>query len=239
MKFINRIGFIALPFLTASLLLVGCSRNNGSPPGNSVVRGKVTYKGQALAAGTVEFWNEHGPVGRGMIQQDGMYEAVGLAEGNYQICVVTLPAESAKALERMGGQGAKPSGPPGGGPPGPPGGPPGIPGGPPVGGPPGGPGPGPIGPAGPGGAGDKPPLPPGVPQPGTIPLPPGAPADLPRPGQGVGPGGMPGARGPLDMLSAEKRKLHEEVQTKYGTVMVSKLTFTVGSGEQTHDLKLD
>jgi hypothetical protein len=43
----------------------------------------------------------------------------------------------------------------------------------------------------------------------------------------------------LDLLPKEKRKLHEEVQAKYGTFMVSKITITVQSGEQTFDLKLD
>jgi hypothetical protein len=33
--------------------------------------------------------------------------------------------------------------------------------------------------------------------------------------------------------------LHEEAQAKYGTIMVSKLTITVQSGEQNFDLPLD
>jgi hypothetical protein len=54
-------GLIAVPWFAGVFLVAGCSQ--APQPGNSVVRGHVTYKGQKLITGMVEFWNQDGPVG--------------------------------------------------------------------------------------------------------------------------------------------------------------------------------
>jgi hypothetical protein len=217
MKRIPRLAFglIVASWFAGLLLVAGCSK--APQPGNSVVRGSVSYKGQKLLTGMVEFWNQDGPVGHAPINPDGTYEAVGLATGNYQICVVTVPQASMKSLEiaGFGGDGKRPNvltvik-----------------------------PRVGPAMAAGRGGPGFKPGGAPKPVRPGGRPLlPPGAaPPNSPFPMEGGMTGGPPN---PLDFLPKEKRHLHEAVQKKFGTVMVSKITITVQSGEQTFDLKLD
>jgi hypothetical protein len=245
-------GLLAVSVLATPLFLSGCSKSRSATGGSSVVRGKVTYKGENITTGVVEFWNQDGPVGHGPINRDGTYEATGLAEGNYQVCVVTSPKMSAQAMQKFGPSAeGKPGVPPAGsggppGIPGRPGGPPGVGGPPAVSGPPGVGGP-------PGVVGGKPPDRGGKPEDGSggpvrpprvgeaPPLPPGAPPpDFTLPSKENLPGGLPGgAPDPLDRLPKEKRQLHEEAQRKYGTIMVSKITVAVQSGEQTFDLNLD
>jgi hypothetical protein len=239
MTIYRRFAYGLIPLFLAPLLFVGggCSKAKSNPAGTCVVRGKVTYQGKALAMGMVEFWNGDGPVGRGDIHDDGTYEASGLAEGNYQICVVTSPVAAGQTMQVVGGgrEGSRPGGPPGG----PPKGPPGRPGGPGTG-PPGKPGPPGVGGVKPPGAGPGDPVH-APPAPGELPeLPPGMPKpELPPHSKGgiTGRGGL--QMDPLDLLPKDKRKYYEEVQAKYGTVLSSKLLITVQPGEQTHDLKLD
>jgi hypothetical protein len=215
-------GLIVATCFAGLLLIAGCSK--APKPGNSVVRGSVTYKGQKLMAGMLEFWNQDGPVGHAPINQDGIYEAIGLADGNYQICVVTVPLASLKSLEMAGfsTDGKRPNAPPAMRP-GMAGFPGGLPGGPS------------IKRGAPGGQGNRPDA--SKPQRGreASSLPPGA----PRPPFPIEGGLASGSPNPLDFLPKEKRQLHQEVQKKFGTVMVSKITITVQPGEQTFDLKLE
>ncbi|MFN4257854.1 MAG: hypothetical protein ACK4RK_01050 [Gemmataceae bacterium] len=92
-------GWIArgLP-LSLALCLLGCG---GKPtPEVTPVRGKVTYKGQPLATGTIVFSPDpfrcrHGRLAWSKIASDGSYqlqtgEAVGVAAGWYRVTVAAV-----------------------------------------------------------------------------------------------------------------------------------------------------
>jgi hypothetical protein len=229
------------------LALSACTTNPEGPPlvmGHSV-RGKVTYRGEPVAFGCVQFFS----LGHSADQKtrmniplaiaeihDGKYEMPNAPEGPVQVAVVTDPDMDLAQMMRptpIGHTGHPGVGAPVGGPPGlpPVGGPPGLP----PGGPPGGPPGVPIGGPNDRGAGQPPPLNgPGAAPDGSLPVAPGAPKlvgapVLPKPGN-------PQA----EKLTAAQKAVLKDIHAKYSNAVESKLVYVVrpGDGEQTYDLEL-
>jgi hypothetical protein len=229
---------LAAPLLGALALCGACAKPaekavEYGPP----VRGKVTYRGQAVPYGIVLFY-AHGaginpkagqvaPAAWGEVRPDGSYEVQNAPVGPVMVVVACDPDADLAALTAPatfgGGMGGAPGagGPPqAGGPP--PGGPP-MGGGPPMaGGPPAAGGPpqagGPPTAGGPPQAGGPPMGGGGLPQAG--PLPKGAPPP---------PKGPPNAV--LEKLTAEQKRTLKAVHEKYGSVGKSELSFVVHKGE--------
>jgi len=230
----RRVGAAVL--LSAILLaLSACTTKPVGPPlvmGHSV-RGKVTYRGEPVTVGFVQFFSlghsldektrTNTALGVAEIK-NGKYEMLNAPEGPVQIAVVTDPDMDLVDMvrPRAVGPGGAPvkGGPPGGPPMGPPGGPPG---GPPNGPPGGPPGPPPNGPPGPPGVGPEssPVLPPGAPK-----------MELPS---------IPSKPNPLtENLTPAQKAVLKEIHAKYGDAVQSHLNYVVrpGEDEQTHDIEL-
>ncbi len=83
--------------LVTSLLvaLAGCS------PPTAKVTGKVTYRGQAVTAGTVAFFGPGNQVASAPLGDDGSYAAVGVPLGQVTVTVTTpSPGPNAEQLAR-------------------------------------------------------------------------------------------------------------------------------------------
>src|SRR5262245_44036333 len=99
-----------LSLLLPLLLVVVSGCISSSTP--SQVHGKVTYKGQALPAGSVTFQLSEGGIFTYPIQPDGTYSGTDLPAGEY---VVTVETESANpnakkaTYEKKGKEGGDPN----------------------------------------------------------------------------------------------------------------------------------
>jgi ABC-type Na+ efflux pump permease subunit len=94
-------------FLGLALLCCGCSASSTSAnrePGKketggavnegdtAAVIGKVTYRGQPLAAGAVTFHSDSGSDVSAIIEEDGSYKAAVVPRGKYKVTVKAEPA---------------------------------------------------------------------------------------------------------------------------------------------------
>jgi hypothetical protein len=88
---ISRTALLVLGLSAA--LLPGCG---GSPFRTAPVHGTITYRGQAVATGTITFVPDRpGPTASGAIQKDGSYELstdgqTGAIPGDYTVMIISL-----------------------------------------------------------------------------------------------------------------------------------------------------
>jgi len=102
-------------FVALAVLLVGpcwgCGSSGGTPATLIPVKGKVTYKGQPLTKGVIEFEPDgYGRPARGQLQADGTFELTtlqpgdGVVAGEHRISITQLDKTLAKdrALRKYG-----------------------------------------------------------------------------------------------------------------------------------------
>jgi hypothetical protein len=101
-------------FVLSAVLLVpcwGCSTSNGQMSPLLVVKGKVTYKGQPVAKGTIRFEPDgYGRPATGRLQSDGSFvlgtnkEGDGVVAGAHRVSVSGFdkPLASNRALKKYG-----------------------------------------------------------------------------------------------------------------------------------------
>jgi hypothetical protein len=101
-------------FVLSAVLLVpcwGCGTSNGQMSPLVAVKGKVTYKGQPVAKGTIRFEPEgYGRPATGRLQSDGSFvlgtnrEADGVVAGAHRVSVSGFdkPLASNRALKKYG-----------------------------------------------------------------------------------------------------------------------------------------
>ncbi|MFO0938779.1 MAG: hypothetical protein U0798_19930 [Gemmataceae bacterium] len=81
-------------------LIVGCQKSSVA---RSNVSGKVSYKGQPLTIGSVQFFPEDGNKPQiATIGRDGVYRLSEAISGKYQLAIITpeKPADGKKAIKR-------------------------------------------------------------------------------------------------------------------------------------------
>jgi hypothetical protein len=91
-----------LTLSTSTLLLAG-----GCGPGvkdRGIVHGKVTFRGEPLTVGTVQFVTSDNRTGSAMIKEDGTYEMPDAPVGEVQIAV-TVPVKGGISTAMKGGPG--------------------------------------------------------------------------------------------------------------------------------------
>lgn len=96
--------------VTLTAFILGCQSGNSNTP--SSVRGKVTYKGAPVTAGTITFYPKDGGMYPHNINADGTYEMTSLPVGEM---IVTIETETANTNTKMptygprgkGGKGGK------------------------------------------------------------------------------------------------------------------------------------
>lgn len=82
---IGRLGF-AFAVLIATALFAGCGPGNAN---TVLVKGKVTYKGQPVPNGTLNFMPAEGPSAYTEIKPDGSYE-LRAVRGKHKVVVVAM-----------------------------------------------------------------------------------------------------------------------------------------------------
>jgi hypothetical protein len=65
------------------------------------VRGKLTFKGEAVPSGTVAFYGPGDQVANAALLPDGTFEATGVPLGEVKVAVTTPPPNDPKAAERL------------------------------------------------------------------------------------------------------------------------------------------
>jgi hypothetical protein len=92
-----RLIFGALVILAVAVL--GCSKNSIAP---AKVSGSVSYKGQPIKGGTMQFHGPDGVAYNALLSSDGTYTATDIPEGEL---VVTIETESANPAKKTAAQG--------------------------------------------------------------------------------------------------------------------------------------
>ena len=82
----TRTGLLPLAFLLPAAAFLGCSGDKLAP---AKISGNITYNGQPIKAGNLQFHTKDGVAYDGKISADGTYSASDLPEGEFVVTVVT------------------------------------------------------------------------------------------------------------------------------------------------------
>ncbi len=95
--------------LAVAVALVGCSANKAP---SAKATGKVTYKGQPVTGGSMQFFPKEGGSYSAVLKSDGTYQATQLPTGEMTVTVETESANKNREMPSYGGKKTMSSPPP-------------------------------------------------------------------------------------------------------------------------------
>jgi hypothetical protein len=97
---VTRTRLLPVAFLVPAVALLGCSRSDKLVPAK--VSGNITYNGQPIKAGNINFFTTDGVAYPGVISSDGTYSASDLPEGDFVVTVETEHLNPARKVVATG-----------------------------------------------------------------------------------------------------------------------------------------